>query len=215
MKYSYHTILASILILVFTLPENLAAQRETDAETPAVSAKFHTPKTGTRIWTGSAGLFRETRYIIDSQDELEANVQTYLDLEFSRLRFMNPVISLGMRGMGKLYMEGTLGNVALGTIGIGPLLRVYPFAKSMNSHWQIYTQGSFLAGYDLALGDAIGANRSEGLRYRSGLRLGVTHRFSNAFGVFMETGPDWEADETFRFDSRAWQFEVGIQLFRF
>lgn len=166
---------------------------------------------GTRILMGTAGLFRSTNYI-PSTDGFEKLVQTRLDIEFRNLRFTGKHFGWGIQALGELFMSGTFGNVGLGTIGLGPVLRGYPW---LNDRWHSYIQGGFLIGYDLALGDAIGANRSEGMRYRTGLRAGANYRVSNAFGIFLETGPDWEADDNFSFDSRAWQFNIGIQLFRF
>lgn len=194
------------------LPGQASAQQVPEPEIRA-------PEKGTRMWTGTATLFRDTYYRYtgnpDSGLELERRAQTQLELEFRNLRFINPVVSAGWQGLGQIYMDGTFGNIGLGAAALGPLVRAYPFSQRDGQHWQLYTQAGFLAGANLALGDAYGANAGEGARYRTGLRAGVTHRISNAFGIYLETGPDWEADEQFDFDSQAWQFEVGIQLFRF
>lgn len=166
---------------------------------------------GTRIWAGTAALSRQTTYFPGTEGARK-NVQTLLDVQLRWLRFTGPYFGWGLQGVGELFMSGTFGYVSLGTLGVGPVLRGYPW---QNKRWQTYLQGGLLAGYDLALGDALGANSGQGMRYRPGLRAGLTYRVSNAFGIYLETGPDWEADEAFQFDSRAWRLNIGIELFRF
>lgn len=169
------------------------------------------PAAGTRLWTGTASLRREVHYF-PGIDGTEKDVQTLLDIEFRWLRHTSRNFGWGVQGFGELFMSGTFGNVALGTLGVGPVLRGYPW---QSNRWQTYLQANFLAGYDMALADAIGANRSEGMRYRPGLQAGISRRLSNTLGLYLEAGPVWEADETFQFDSRGIQLDLGIQLFRF
>lgn len=207
----YFMVVCCFFIVAAVLPGQATAQQSSEQE-------IHAPEKGTRIWTGTAALIYQTNYRSNpnnSELELEPDTQTQLDLEFRNLRHLSPSVSLGWYGRGQLFMDGAFNNIGLGAIGLGPLVRIYPFSQRGNERWQFYTQAGFMAGANLALGDAYGANAGEGARYRTGLRAGVTHRISNAFGIYLETGPDWEADDQFQFDSNAWQFEVGIQLFRF
>lgn len=164
----------------------------------------------TRIWTGTAGLRWYNFYTLSSGG-LQEQSNTELDLEFRHLWLTSQNFGWGLQGITQIYMTDFFGNVGLGNVGVGPLLRAYPW---QNNHWQFYLEGSSMAGYDLALSDGLGANQ-EGMRYRLGLRAGLTYRMSDKFGIYLELGPDWEADESFEFDSRALQLDVGIQLFRF
>lgn len=218
MKQFYKLTLAGVLTLAlaFTIfPYAAAAQSERERERSSTSEEIKSPESGTIVWTGTAGLFIDSyyRYSTNPDEGLEKHHQTWLDLEFRRMRFLSPSWAAGLQGLGQLYMDGTFGNIGLGAIGVGPMVRFYPFQTK--SSWQFYTQGGFLAGFNMALGDALGANAGEGFRLRTDLRAGATYRFSNSFGVYLETGPVWEADEEIRFDSHGWQLEVGIQLFRF
>lgn len=165
----------------------------------------------TRIWTGTAGLRWYNFYVLASGG-VEEQSNTEFDVEFRHLWLTSQNFGWGLQGMTQIYMTNFFGNVGLGNVGVGPLLRVYPL---QNNRWQLYLEGSTIASYDLALSDALGANRSEGMRYRFGLRSGLSYRVSDKFGIYFELGPDWEADENFQFDSRALQLDVGIQLFRF
>lgn len=164
----------------------------------------------TRIWTGSANLRWYNFYRLTSGG-LEEQSNTELDLEFRHLWLTSSNFGWGLQGMTQIYMVDLFGNVGLGNVGLGPLLRVYPW---QNKHWQLYLEGNSMVGYDLALSDGLGANQ-EGMRYRLGLRSGFSYRVSDKFGVYLELGPDWEASNRFEFDSRAFQLDVGIQLFRF
>lgn len=204
------TIIVLPLLLVFVLigiPLQTNAQQadqKSVKEIQPISDK-------TRIWTGTASL-RWYNFYTRTSGGLEEQSNTELDLNFSHLWLSDQHFGWGLQGMTQILMTDFFGNVGLGNIGIGPVLRWYLLESNQ---WQPYMQGGMLIGYDLALSDALGANRSEGMRYRPGLRAGITYRVSNKFGVYMEIGPDWEADEAFEFDSRALQFDIGIQLFRF
>lgn len=165
----------------------------------------------TRIWTGTAGL-RWDNFYVPSQNGVEKVSNTELNLEFRHIWMEGKDFGWGLQGITQVYMSGAFGNIGLGSIGAGPLWRVYPW---LNDQWQFYLQGGGLAGYELALADASGADLSDSMKYRIGFRAGLTHRISNALGIYFEIGPDWETDSDFGFDSRALQIDIGIQLFRF
>lgn len=200
-RYRFLLVLSFLLGVVF----------QSHAQTQKKESKIQPFSSKTRILTGTAGL-RWYNFYDMGADGLEENSNTELNLEFRHFWMVNRNIGWGLQGQTKIYMTGLFGNVGLGNMGIGPMLREYPWK---NKHWQVYVQGGFLAGYDLALGDALGANRGEGMRYRTQLRTGLTYRVSNKFGIYLELGPDWEADESFTFDSRALELNIGIQLLRF
>lgn len=209
LKYTNRFIPFLIFGMVLFVAANVKAQRVSSDSSTTTS--IQPIQKGTKIWTGTAGVNRQT-FFEPEVEGFEKEVQTRLDIAFQYLRSTHRDFSWGISVQTELFMSGTFGNLALGKAAVGPLLRGYPW---QNERWQSYLQFGFLIGYDLALADAVGANRSEGVRVRPGLRAGLTYRVSNSFGIFLETGPDWEANQSFEFDSRSWQLNVGIQLFRF
>ena len=166
---------------------------------------------GTGILALTGNLRWHTFYIPRSTGPEEES-QTELQVEFRNIRMLSSHIGIGYRTFATVFMSGFFEGGGLGGVALGPVARYYPLKSS---RWQPYLQGNLLAGYNLALSDALGINDVGGVRFRSGLRGGLGYKFSNAFGMFFELGPSWEYSESLELDSRAIQFNVGIELFRF
>lgn len=200
---------AMLLVLGFIFNSTTFVQAQTPEQKK--KTKIQPLSDNTRIWTGTAGL-RWYNFYVPATNGVEEESNTELNLEFRHIWIEGVDFGWGLQGITQVYMSGAFGNIGLGSIGVGPLARGYPWQID---HWQFYLQGGMLAGYELALADAGGADLSDSMKYRFGLRAGMTHRLSNAFGIYFEIGPDWETESDFGFGSRALQVDIGIQLFRF
>lgn len=211
-KYIQTCILQFSLILVFAL--GVAVSTNTSAaQTAAAKQKkqLQSLRSGIGILAFTGNL-RWRNYYIGTSEGLKEESQIELQAEFRSIYMLSPHVGLGYRTFATVFMTGFFEGGGLGGVALGPIVRYYPLKSS---RWQPYLQGNLLAGYNLALSDALGINDVGGIRYRSGLRGGLGYKFSNAFGMFFELGPSWEYSESLRLDSRAIQFNIGVELFRF
>lgn len=123
---------------------------------------------------------------------------------------LNAHFGIGYKAFGTVASTGFFKDVGVGGIGGGPVLRLYPI-KSVR--WLPYLQGSFVAGFDLALRTG-GVAEYNGIRFRTSLRAGLDYKVSNNLGIFFEIGPKWEYVHGMQLVTHAMQMDVGIELFR-
>ncbi len=147
--------------------------------------------------------------------ECDGRWQTELQFEIRNIRMLSRQFGIGYKGLATVFMAGFFEGGGLGGIGAGPLIRFYPLKTTK---WQPYLQTGFLAGYNLALSNAIGIGDVDGFRYRADIRAGLTYRVTNALGLFFEIGRIWEYENNesnFEMIARGYQIQIGIELFNF
>lgn len=148
-------------------------------------------------------------------DTLQTDGSSELEFVFRNVRMMSPRVGVGFQVLGSFFVDnsGDESSFGIGSWGIGPMLRAYPFKTN---RFQPYVQGKALFGNNMAVGELANTRTGgEGFRVRLGLRGGAAYRISNAFGFFVEVGPDWESGRLFRADARTMQVNIGIDLYRF
>jgi hypothetical protein len=204
------TLTLGAIILFLTHP--LAAQN-----TQSYSASQLQPlRSGVKLYDFAGNLQWQTYYSpslnSNLQEYLKIYTQSMVQVQFRQLFLLNAHVGVGYRVFGTAYVEGFFNGFGTGGAVAGPVLRVYPLKTT---RWQPYLQAGFIGGYDLGLSDAAGIEHYKGASYRSGLRAGLNYRFTNAFSLFLEIGPEWEYDSSFQLDAHALQIDVGIELFQF
>lgn len=148
-------------------------------------------------------------------DTLSMDGSSELEIVFRNVRMMSPRVGVGFQVLTSFFTGGSgdSANFGIGSWGIGPVFRAYPFKTN---RFQPYVQGNSLVGNNLAVGKLANSQTGgNGFRVRLGLRGGVAYRLSNTLGVFVEAGPDWGSGRIFRADARTMQLNIGIDLYRF
>lgn len=134
-----------------------------------------------------------------------------IEIVFRDVRMMTQKLGVGFMLLGSFYLNES--GFSLAGWGVGPVVRYYPFKTD---RFLPYIQGQALLGNMMGLGDLSDTvNEANGFRMRLGLKAGLGIRVTNNFGFFVEFGPAWESDRLFRADSRVWQFNIGIDIYRF
>ncbi|HYW35234.1 MAG TPA: hypothetical protein VE868_07500 [Balneolaceae bacterium] len=148
-------------------------------------------------------------------DTLHTNGSANLEIVFHDVRMMSQRLGVGFQVLGSFYTNSNPGHSQFGIKGwgAGPMVRVYPF---FTNRFQPYAQAEALFGDNMGVGKlATTANRGKGFRVRLGMRAGFAYRIINNFGLFVEGGPDWESGALFKADARAWQLNIGFDIYRF
>lgn len=148
-------------------------------------------------------------------DTLQSDGSSELEIVFRNVRMMSSRVGVGFQVLGSFFVDnsGDESSFGIGSWGLGPVLRAYPFKTN---RFQPYVQGNAMFGNNLAVGPMANTRTGgDGFRVRLGLRGGVTFRISNAVGFFAEVGPDWGSGRLFRADVRTLQVNIGIDLYRF
>ncbi len=197
--------LAAIIILFIT--SSLAAQNIRNRQ----HSQLKSLHSGVKIYGFTGNLFWHTFYA-SAADYFKKRSQTELQVQFRNIYLLGAHVGIGYKVLATAFMEGFFKGGGVGGIGGGPIVRIYPLKSG---RWQPYLQTGFIAGYDLALSDVAGVEQYNGVRYRTGLRAGLNYRFTNAFGIFFEIGPEWEYAQGLNLDSHSLQINIGIELFRF
>src|SRR5690625_732553 len=138
-----------------------------------------------------------------------------LEIIFRNVRMMSPRVGVGYQVLGSFFVDnsGDQTNFGIGSWGLGPVLRAYPFKTN---RFQPYVQANALLGNNMAVGKMANSRMGwDGFRGRLGLRAGIANRITNAVGFFVEAGPDWERARIFRSDARNLQVNIGIDFYRF
>lgn len=197
------------MFLIPGIGNNLLAQ----AIEPPLSEKQPQPlQAGTDIYSFNGNLNWQKSYFPGLQSaKLETYTETQLQLEFRNIDMLNANLGFGYKVFSTVFMNGFFEGFGLSGIGAGPLLRYYLLE---NSRWQPFLQSSILGGYNLTLTDGPRIANNDGFSFRSSLKAGFGYKFSNSFGLFIETGPSWEYSPQLQLDSRALLFNIGIELHR-
>ncbi len=144
-------------------------------------------------------------------DTLEFDSNHEVEIVFRDVRMLSPHLGVGFMILGSFFIDGS--DFGLGGWGLGPVVRGYPFETD---RFLPYFQAQALFGNNLGLGKlADTINEANGFRMRLGLRAGLGIRVNNNFGFFIEFGPAWESSGFFSADSRVWQLNIGVDLYRF
>lgn len=149
-------------------------------------------------------------YFMDS-DTLKFDTNHEVEIVFRDVRMVSEKLGIGFMVMGGFFIDGS--DFGIGSWGLGPVIRGYPFKTDRILP---YLQAQALLGNMMGIGklsDTI--NEANGFRARVGLKAGLGLRVTNNFGFFVEFGPSWEGNRIFKADSRVWQFNFGIDLYRF
>lgn len=149
-------------------------------------------------------------YYMDN-DTLLYDTNHEVEIVFRDVRMISERLGVGFMVMAGFFIDGS--DFGIGSWGLGPVIRGYPFKSD---RFMPYFQAQALLGNMMGLGklsDTI--NESNGFRARLGLKAGLGIRITNNFGFFVEFGPAWESDRLFRANSRVWQFNFGIDIYRF
>lgn len=148
-------------------------------------------------------------------DTLQNDGSSELEIVFRNVRMISPRLGVGFQVLGSFFVDssGDETNFGIGSWGLGPMVRAYPFKTD---RFQPYVQGKALFGNNMAVGPMANTEMGgDGFRVRMGLRGGVAYRISNSLGIFAEVGPDWESGRIFRADARTLQVNIGIDFYRF
>ncbi|HKL19218.1 MAG TPA: hypothetical protein VJ905_09635 [Halalkalibaculum sp.] len=202
------------LLLVFLVTGLLSSSAFAQSGEPMEQSQQIKPL---RTDVGILGLTANFKWLNDftymGNKVLESGDNTELEIEFRDVRTMSPRAAIGFQVLTSFYAGGS--DFGVGSWGLGPVLRAYPLAYKLDK-WQPYVQADALFGNNMALGElADTRNGGDGFRVRLGLRGGLAYRFTNEFGLFLEAGPDWESSRFFKADARAWQINIGFDVYRF
>ncbi len=204
--------LTGILVLTIALfvfsPVSLLAQTEGDS-----SIKPLRSDVGINGLTANFHALGDFEYL--GNDTLNYDGSSELEFVFRDVRMMTPQLGVGFQLLTSFFIDnsGDKSNFGVGSWGIGPVVRYYPFRSD---RFQPYVQANSMFGNNLAMSKLANTeNGGDGFRVRLGLRGGVAYRFTNNFGMFVEGGPDWGSGRLFKADARTYQLNVGIDLYLF
>lgn len=213
-KYNFsklHATVTFLLLIGLSLLLNAPAYAQTQNQNRLESLRSDV---GIHGLTANFHWLNDMTYM--GNDTLQYDGSSELELVYRNVRMMTPHLGVGYQLLTSFFVNGTSDGgpaFGVGSWGLGPVIRAYPFSTE---RFQPYVQAKALMGNNMAIGRlANTADASEGFRVRLGLRAGVAYRINNNLGFFVEFGPDWGSGRIFRADSRAYQLNVGIDLYRF
>lgn len=148
----------------------------------------------------------------ENDDMLSYDDSSELEFVYRNVRTMTPRLGVGFQVMTSFFTKGENENFGVGSWGVGPVFRAYPFKTA---RIQPYMQLNSLFGNNMALGTLSNTTKDFGFRVRLGLKAGVAARITNTLGIFSEIGYDWESDRIFRSDSRNLQINIGVDYYLF
>ena len=166
---------------------------------------------GDVVWSGRIQFIRNKSYVGTSQGNYRENISMLLGADLEYVRLLDKNWGVGGKAFFETFFAEGFESATLLYVGAGPVVRRYVFQQN---RIQAFGQLNLLLGYDMALGEANGGSGNSEFRYRTGLRIGGSYRFSSSAAVFLSIGPDWEGDDG-GFDAKGVELEIGIQLFRF
>ncbi|WP_020401939.1 hypothetical protein [Gracilimonas tropica] len=206
------TIIFTVIAICFLYSGHSFAQgKNKSLDATEAESKFQDFSKGSKILSGNVYFYRQKNYIGTGQNNYRKDIAMFLGLDMDYLRLINEDWGIGTKAFFEGFIAKEFRSVRLIYIGLGPIVRRYIWKKD---RIRTYAQVNTLLGYDMELGEYYGGYGGSGFRYRLGLRAGASYRLSNAAGVFLNIGPDWEGDDA-GFDTWGVDFEFGIQLFRF
>lgn len=197
-----------ILSVGLLLSEPMAAQESDDI---FVDDSFTTLRSDVGIVGLTANLDWWNSFHYMGTDSLVFDNTHEIEIVFRDVRMISHRLGVGFMVMGSFVTSGS--NFGLGGWGIGPVIRGYPFKTDI---FMPYFQAQMLLGNNMGLGELSDTiNEANGFRIRLGLKAGLGIRITDSFGIFIEFGPMWESSTLFSADSRVWQFNIGIDWYRF
>ena len=146
-------------------------------------------------------------------DNFTMDGSSELEFVYRNVRMMSPRLGVGYQLLTSFFVNGTNQNFGVGSWGVGPIVRYYPF---WTNRFQPYVQLNSLFGNNMALSTLANTSTGgEGFRVRFGTRAGFSYRINNTIGVFSEVGYDWESSRIFRTEVRALQVNIGVDFYLF
>jgi hypothetical protein len=150
-------------------------------------------------------------FTYEGKGSLESDSNTELEFKFRNVRTMTSRSAVGYQILTSFFAGDS--DFGIGSWGLGPVLRGYIVESDQ---WQPYLQADALFGNNMALGDLADTKTGgNGFRVRLALRSGLAYRLSNNYGLFLEAGREWESSRLFKADAKAWQINLGIDLYLF
>lgn len=147
------------------------------------------------------------------RDTLRFDDSSELEFVYRNVRMMSQRLGVGYRVLTSFYTGGDGNGFGVGSWGVGPVIRAYPFRSDQV---QPYVQLNSLFGNNLGVGKLANTrNVANGFRVRLGTKAGVAVRLTNKLGLFAEVGYEWESPRIFRADARALQANIGIDFYWF
>jgi hypothetical protein len=201
-------ILVLIIALLAFSPVSLLAQTGNDSGMKSLRSDV-----GINGLTANFHGFSDFEYL--GNDTLSYDGSSELEFVFRDVRMMTPQLGVGFQLLTSFFIDnsGDETNYGVGSWGIGPVVRYYPFKSD---RFQPYAQANSMFGNNLAVGRLANTESGgNGFRVRLGLRGGVAYRLTNNIGLFIEGGPDWGSGRLFKADARTYQLNIGIDLYRF
>lgn len=206
-KFSGTVVLA--LLLTGMLMHPAAAQSDSNAEDSSLkslrsdvgihgfTANFH--------WLGD--------YNFKGSDTVRTDGSSELEFVYRNVRMMSQRLGVGYQLLTSFFVNGNNSNVGVGSWGLGPVVRAYPFKTDQI---QPYVQINTLFGRNFGLNTLANSREAvDGFRVRLGVRGGVAFRITNSVGLFTEVGYAWEGPRIFKADARALQANIGIDFYLF
>jgi len=201
---------AGAILLIGIISQPVAAQ----TTAPESADKFESLRSD----VGIHGLTTNIHALSDvtykgSRDTLRYYDSSELEFVYRNVRMMFQRLGVGYQVVTSFYTGGDGNGFGVGSWGAGPIVRAYPFRSDQV---QPYVQLNSLFGKDLGVGKLANTrNVADGFRIRYGARAGVAVRLTNKIGLFAEAGYDWEGSQFFKTDARAFQANIGIDLYLF
>ncbi|WP_138431315.1 hypothetical protein [Fodinibius saliphilus] len=208
--YSYLGIVASVMLLSVVICNPVAAQTDNAA---SEEDQFKLLRSDVGIHGLTVNLHQLSNLTYKKSDTLQFDGTSELEFVYRNVRMMSQRLGVGYQLMTSFFTGGDDSNFGVGSWGLGPVVRAYPFRSDQ---FQPYVQLNSLFGNNLGVGRLANTQKvSKGFRVRFGLRAGLAVRISNGFGVFTEVGYDWESSRIFKADSRSFQTNIGFDFYLF
>lgn len=199
----------SLLLLVMAIASSSLLAQSSDSENTSINKPL---RSDVGIVGITANFNALNKFTYKGKQSLQKTDGSTFEIELRDVRTMSPHLGVGFEILGSFVSGGTRG-FALDGWGVGPVVRAYPFETTT---WQPYGEMDLLLGNDMGLGELANTNNEgKGFRSRRGIRLGLSYRFQNKYGFFVEGGYEWEGDRLFQTDARALQLNLGFDLYLF
>lgn len=200
----------SIFIILMTISQQATAQ---SSDTSPQNSQLRPLRSDVGINGLTANFHWFSNFTYMGSDTLQNDGSSELEIVYRDVRMMSPRLGVGFQVLGSFYTNGRNSSFGIGSWGLGPVFRAYPFKTN---RFQPYVQANALFGKDLAVSKMANTlNGGKGFRMRLGLRAGLAYRITHKVGLFSEIGYDWESSSFFKADARALQFNLGIDLYLF
>ena len=207
---TYLGVATGAILLIGIISQPVYAQ---NTSAPASSDKFESLRSDVGIHGLTVNLHALNNATYKGNKDLQYYDSSELEFVYRNVRMMFQRLGVGYQLVTSFYTGGDGKGFGVGSWGGGPIVRAYPFRSDQV---QPYLQLNSLFGNNLGVGRLANTrNVADGFRVRLGARAGVAVRLTNKIGLFAEAGYDWESSRFFRSDARAFQANIGIDLYLF